>query len=153
VRLEDLENRARAACLDLGGPVSPEALRLLCCDATVIPIVLDGAGQPLDVGRATRTIPDGLRRAVAARDRGCAHPGCDRPPSWCECHHIVAWQHGGPTALQNLVMLCRAHHHQIEATDWIVRIRDGLPEFIPPAWIDPSRTPRRKALSHRIRAG
>jgi 5-methylcytosine-specific restriction protein A len=153
VRLEDLENRARAACLDFAGPVSPEALRLLCCDATVIPIVLDGAGQPLDVGRATRTIPDGLRRAVAARDRGCAHPGCDRPPSWCECHHIVAWQHGGPTALQNLVMLCRAHHRQIEATDWIVRIRDGLPEFVPPAWIDPNRTPRRKALPHLARAG
>ena len=74
VRLEDLENRARAAALDFGGRLSPESLRMLCCDAAVVPIVFDGAGQPLDVGRATRTIPDGLRRAVAARDRGCAHP-------------------------------------------------------------------------------
>jgi 5-methylcytosine-specific restriction protein A len=153
VRLEDLENRARAACLDLGGPLTPESLRMLCCDATAVPIVLNGAGQPLDVGRATRTIPDGLRRAVAARDRGCAHPGCDRPPSWSECHHITAWQHGGPTALDNLVMLCRAHHRQIETTDWTVRIRNGLPEFIPPAWIDATRTPRRKPLLHPIRAG
>jgi hypothetical protein len=71
IRLEDLENRARAACLDFG----------------VAPIVLSGTGQPLDVGRITRTIPDGLRRAVAARDRGCAHPGCGRPVSWTECHH------------------------------------------------------------------
>ena len=52
---------------------------MLCCDAAVVPIVMDGKGQPLDVGRITRTIPDGLRRAVAARDRGCAHPGCGRP--------------------------------------------------------------------------
>jgi 5-methylcytosine-specific restriction protein A len=108
VRLEDLENRARAGCLDFGGPVSPDALRMLCCDGAVVPIVLDGAGQPLDVGRITRAIPDGLRRAVAARDRGCAHPGCDRPPSWCECHHIVPWEHGGDTKLSNLAMLCRA---------------------------------------------
>ena len=84
IRLDDLENRARAGCLDFGGPVAPESLRMLCCDAAVVPIVLNGKGQPLDVGRATRTIPDGLRRAVAARDRGCAHPGCGRPPSWCE---------------------------------------------------------------------
>ena len=152
VRLEDLENRARAACLDFGGSVSPESLRMLCCDAAVVPIVLDGAGQPLDVGRATRAIPDGLRRAVAARDRGCAHPGCDRPPSWCECHHIEPWECGGETALNNLAMLCRAHHRQIHSTEWICRILDGLPEFIPPAWIDPERRPRRKALPHLARA-
>ena len=60
VRLEDLENRARAACLDFGGVATPGALRMLCCDAAVVPIVMDGAGQPLDVGRVTRTIPDGF---------------------------------------------------------------------------------------------
>jgi 5-methylcytosine-specific restriction protein A len=152
VRLDDLENRARAAALDFGGTVSPESLRMLCCDAAVVPIVMDGAGQPLDVGRITRTIPDGLRWAVAARDRGCAHPGCDRPASWCECHHIVPWEHGGETKLSNLAMLCRAHHRQIHSTEWICRIRDGLPEFIPPAWIDPERRPRRKALPHLARA-
>ncbi|WP_433555778.1 DUF222 domain-containing protein [Pseudonocardia xinjiangensis] len=70
VRLEDLENRARAACLDFGGTLSPESLRMLACDAAVVPVVLNGKGQPLDVGRVTRTIPDGLRRAIAARDRG-----------------------------------------------------------------------------------
>ena len=95
IRLEDLENRARAGCLDFGGPVAPQALRMLCCDARVVPIVMNGQGQPLDVGRVTRTIPDGLRRAVAARDRGCAHPGCGRPVSWCEVHHATAWEHGG----------------------------------------------------------
>ena len=150
IRLEDLENRARAAMLDFGGKLSPESLRLLACDAAVVPIVMNGAGQPLDVGRATRTIPDGLRRAVAARDRGCAHPGCDRPPSWCEVHHVVPWEDGGPTSLGNLVMLCRAHHRQMHFTEWIVRIRDGLAEFIPPAWIDLEQRPRRKPLPHLI---
>jgi hypothetical protein len=152
VRLEDLQNRARAACLDFGGTVSPESLRMLCCDAAVIPIVLNGKGQPLDVGRITRTIPDGLRRAVAARDRGCAHPGCGRPASWCEVHHVVEWENGGPTRLDNLVMLCRVHHRQIHSTDWTVRIRDGLPEFIPPPWIDPEQRPRRRALPHLVGA-
>jgi 5-methylcytosine-specific restriction protein A len=146
IRLDDLQNRARAACLDFGGTVAPGALRTLCCDAAAVPIVLDGKGQPLDVGRATRTIPDGLRRAVAARDRGCAHPGCDRPPAWCECHHLVPWELGGETKLSNLAMLCRAHHRQIHSTEWICRIRDGLPEFVPPRFIDPLQRPRRKAL-------
>ena len=148
IRLEDLENRARAAVLDFGGKLSAESLRLLTCDAAVVPIVMNGAGQPLDVGRATRTVPDGLRRAVAARDRGCAHPGCDRPPSWCEIHHVVPWEQGGPTSLENLVMVCRAHHRQHHVTDWIIRIRDGLPEFIPPVWIDLEQRPRRKPLPH-----
>ena len=148
IRLEDLENRARAACLDFGGPVAPESLRMLCCDAAVVPIVMSGKGQPLDVGRITRTIPDGLRRAVAARDRGCSHPGCGRLASWCEIHHLIPWEHGGATKLSNLAMLCKVHHRQIHSTEWICRIRDGLPEFIPPGWIDPDQRPRQRGLPH-----
>ena len=150
IRLDDLENRARAGCLDFGGPIPPGSLRMLCCDAAVVPIVLNGKGQPLDIGRATRTIPDGLRRAVAARDRGCAHPGCGRPPSWCEVHHIVEWELGGETKLSNLAMLCRVHHRQVHSTEWVVRIRDGLPEFIPPKWLDFDQRPRRRALPHLV---
>jgi Domain of unknown function (DUF222)/HNH endonuclease len=148
IGLEDLEGRARAAMLDFGGRLSPEALRLLACDAAVVPIVMNGAGQPLDVGRARRTIPDGLRRAVAARDRGCAR--CGKPPSWCEVHHIVEWENGGETKLSNCVMLCKTCHRLIHFTDWMIRLRDGLPEFIPPAWIDPDRHPRRRPQPHLI---
>ncbi|MCO1659322.1 HNH endonuclease signature motif containing protein [Pseudonocardia humida] len=144
VRLADLENRARAACLDLGGTPTPAALRALCCDAKVIPNVLDGDSQPLDIGREARTIPLPIRRAIVARDHGCAHPGCDRPPSWCEIHHIKEWARGGHTKTDNLVMLCWTHHQEIHSTEWLVRIaRDGLPEFIPPAWLDKERKPRR----------
>jgi hypothetical protein len=142
VRLEDLENRARAACLDFGGSLSPESLRMLCCDAAVVPIVLAGKGQPLDVGRATRTIPDGLRRAVAARDGGCAR--CGRPASWCEVHHLVPWERGGATSLANCVMVCRACHRLVHHAGWDVRLVDGRPEFHPPPWIDPLRRARRR---------
>ena len=152
IRLEDLENRARAGCLDFGGPVAPESLRMLCCDAAVVPIVMNGKGQPLDVGRMTRTVPDGLRRAVAARDCGCAHPGCGRPMSWAEIHHIREWECGGETRLDNLVALCRVHHRQIHSTEWVVRIGDGLPEFVPPKWIDFEQKPRRRALPHLVEA-
>ncbi|MHA6783659.1 DUF222 domain-containing protein [Pseudonocardia saturnea] len=106
IRLEDLEHRARAAILDYGGTISPASLRTLACDTNIIPIVLGGNGQPLDIGQSTRVIPDGLRRAVTARDHGCAHPGCDRPPSWCDIHHVEHWSHHGPTEINNLVMLC-----------------------------------------------
>ena len=142
VGLADLEHRARAACLDFGGTLSPAALRMLACDASVVPVVLGGAGQPLDVGRATRTIPDGLRRAVTARDRGCAR--CGRPPSWCEVHHLIPWEDGGETKLANLIMLCRVCHRLVHHAGWDVRLVSGLAEFVPPAWIDPQRRPRRR---------
>ena len=121
---------------------------MLACDAAVVPIVLGGNSQPLDVGRATRTIPDGLRRAVAARAGGCEYPGCGRPPSWCEVHHVISWQDGGPTAIHNCVMVCRVHHRLLHHSEWIVRLRDGFPEFIPPAWIDPQQQPRAAPRPH-----
>ncbi|MGI9002211.1 MAG: DUF222 domain-containing protein [Pseudonocardia sp.] len=89
------QERARAAMLDFGGTLTPETLRMLACDAAVVPIVMNGLGQPLDVGRSKRTIPDGLRRAVAARDRGCAFPGCGRTVSWTGVF-LVTCEHGRP---------------------------------------------------------
>lgn len=145
IRLEDLERRARTALLDFGSHLHPADLRMLACDARVVPVVLGGAGQPLDVGRAQRTVPDGIRRAVLARDGGCAFPGCDRPPSWCDIHHIQHWQHLGVTAVHNCIALCRMHHRLLHKdSGWTVRIRNGLPEFTPPTWIDPDQIPRRK---------
>ena len=139
VWLADLERRACAACLDFGSTLSPASLRMLACDATVIPVVLGGAGQPLDIGRPTRTIPDGLRRAVAVRDGGCAR--CGRPPSWCGVHHVLPWEHGGETKIANLVMLCRVCHRLVHHAGWEVRLMGGCAEFVPPAWIDPCGGP------------
>jgi 5-methylcytosine-specific restriction protein A len=89
-------------------------------------------------------VPEGLRRAVTARDRGCAFPGCDRPPAWCQIHHIVAWEHLGPTAIDNLVMVCVAHHRLAHHSGWEIGMVRGRPEFVPPGWIDPVRRPRRQ---------
>jgi hypothetical protein len=72
----------------------------------------------LDVGRRTRTVPPAIRTALVVRDRGCAFPGCDRPPSWTDAHHLEHWADGGPTALDNLVLLCRRHHRAVHEGGW-----------------------------------
>ena len=131
--------------VDWGGPISAHAVRRIACDCKVLPVVLGSAGQPLDVGRSTYTVPQSLRQALIARDGGCAWPGCDRPPQWCDAHHIIPWTHGGTTALHNIVMLCGFHHdhaHDPQA-GWTIQLNPhGRPEFLPPTWIDPTRTPR-----------
>ncbi|MEO3774117.1 DUF222 domain-containing protein [Micromonospora sp. B9E7] len=130
--------------LDTGLQLTPEAVRRLACDAAILPAVLGGAGQPLDIGRQRRLITGPLRRALVLRDRGCAFPGCDRPPRWCAAHHVRHWADGGPTSLDNAVLLCGHHHRHIHHSDWAVQIAgDGRPEFVPPAWLDPDQLPRR----------
>ncbi len=90
----------------------------LLCDCNIARMILGPDSQPLDVGRAQRAVPRWLRRAVAQRDRHCRYPGCDRRPHRCEVHHVIAWTHGGPTALSNLVLLCPYHHHVIHRAGW-----------------------------------
>lgn len=120
--------------MDHTGPLSPTSARRLACDARIIPVVLGGEGQPLDVGRSQRLVTLPQRRALTARDRGCAFPGCDRPPTWCDAHHIVHWSDGGPTDLDNLVLVCRHHHRRIHHDGWQVTMGpSGFPEFSPPA--------------------
>ncbi|MFM2437350.1 MAG: putative nucleic acid binding and endonuclease domain, partial [Actinomycetota bacterium] len=82
----------------------------LTCDAQITRLVLDPESRPLNLGRATRTIPTHLRRALDARDGGCIIPGCDRPPGWCEAHHVTHWADGGNTDIANLALTCAKHH-------------------------------------------
>ncbi|MGH3796265.1 MAG: DUF222 domain-containing protein [Pseudonocardiaceae bacterium] len=98
---EALRTALGAATLDHGQSISAADARRLACDATVIPVVLGGDSEPLDVGRAMRTVPRGIRRALVARDRGCSFPGCDRPPGLCDGHHVQFWADGGPTSVAN----------------------------------------------------
>jgi hypothetical protein len=89
--------------------------------------------QPLEVGRATRTVARAQRTALVVRDGGCGFPGCDRPQSWCEAHHLRHWLHGGPTDLANLVLLCRAHHRAVHEGGWqLGRDPDGRLTATPP---------------------
>ncbi|MFG1843244.1 DUF222 domain-containing protein [Micromonospora sp. NPDC049175] len=141
---DGLTRQLGAGALDIGSHLTPEAVRRLACDAAILPAVLGGAGQVLDVGRQRRLVTGPLRRALALRDRGCAFPGCDRPPRWCAAHHIRHWADGGPTSLDNSVLLCGHHHRHLHRAEWTVRLGgDGHPEFVPPAWLDPDRIPRR----------
>ncbi|MDG4808593.1 DUF222 domain-containing protein [Micromonospora sp. WMMD1120] len=145
-----LAGQVGAGALDTGLHLTPDTVRRLACDATVLPAVLGGAGQVLDVGRQRRLVTGPLRRALILRDGGCAFPGCDRPPRWCDAHHIRHWADGGTTSLDNAVLLCGHHHRHLHRTQWRVRLGDdGHPEFVPPAWLDPDQLPRRNHYHRR----
>ncbi len=138
-----------ARLLSAGEPISASALRQLACDADVLPAVLNGPTQPLDVGRTQRLVTGPIRAALELRDRGCAFPGCRKPPSACHAHHIIPWWLGGVTALVNLVLLCPHHHNIVEpsrlpgADRWTIELRpDGVPQVRPPAYVDRARAPR-----------
>ncbi|MFZ1115695.1 MAG: HNH endonuclease signature motif containing protein, partial [Propionibacteriaceae bacterium] len=98
---------------------------------------------PLALGRSQRLASKGQTMALIARDAGCSFPGCTHPPAWCDRHHILDWILGGPTDLDNLTLLCRYHHTHFLQKGWTCRINtDGLPEWIPPWWIDQDQQPR-----------
>jgi hypothetical protein len=106
------------------GPIDPEDVRKLLCDCSVSRVVTGPRGEVLDVGRSRRTVPPPMRRALVVRDDGCRFPGCNRPSGWCDAHHVVHWSAGGPTALDNLVLLCDRHHHVVHVPGWTVKF-DG----------------------------
>lgn len=108
-----------------GVPIAAATARRIACDAGIVPIVLSGSGQPLDVGRAKRLATAGQRVALRAVHSTCAAKGCDMPFAWCEIHHIVAFEFFGPTDLNNLVPLCSRHHHLIHDGGWEL-FRDPL---------------------------
>jgi len=99
--------------LDHVGPVTPETARRLACDSSLMRVMMSGRSEPLDVGRRTPVVPPAMRRAVVVRDRHCRFPGCDRPHTWCDAHHVVHWADGGDTAVRNLLLLCRRHHRMV----------------------------------------
>ncbi len=126
----DVNGSSWTSELDHAGPVDAHAARRLACDATVMRVVLSGRSEPLDIGRRTAVIPPSMRRAVIVRDRRCRFPGCDRPHTWCDAHHVVHWADGGPTAARNLLLLCRRHHRKVhERGGFQLELLDGRPVF------------------------
>ncbi|MEC3979501.1 HNH endonuclease signature motif containing protein [Amycolatopsis sp. H20-H5] len=147
IPLDVLRSGLGTACLDLTETISATEARIIACDCGIIPAVLGTASEPLDLGRMKRFVTQGQRRALQLRDRGCAFPGCKRKPKHTQAHHILEWVLNGLTNLDNLVLLCGHHHRLIHCSAWEVRIAtDGLPEFIPPDYLDPLRKPRRNTL-------
>jgi hypothetical protein len=105
-----------------GTPLNPETARRLACDCGLIPMVLGAASEPLDVGRTQRLVTPTIRRALAVRDGGCRFPGCDRPATWCDAHHLKHWVHGGHTCLENMILLCRRHHVMVHECGWSIHL-------------------------------
>jgi hypothetical protein len=124
---------AEPAQLAWVGPVTASESQLVGCDATISRILMYGPSMVLDVGRATRTIPPAIRRAVVARDRTCVAPGCHRPPEHCDVHHVKFWGQGGATSLDNTVLVCRRHHRMIHQLGFRVVVdRSGRRSINPP---------------------
>jgi hypothetical protein len=130
------------------GPVGPGLVGVLACDAVIERVLLAPHGALLDLGRAVRTITPPQRRALTARDRGCVIPGCTALAEWCHGHHVVWWEHLGPTDKNNLALVCTRHHGQIHAGIWDLKMIDGIPWARPPSWIDPQRRWTRNTYHH-----
>ena len=125
---------ARAGRTDDGLTVSAATIRRWACDADILPVVLGRHSEVLDVGRRHRLVTPALWQALVVRDAGCTFPSCTRPPIMCQAHHILHWADGGPTSLDNLVLLCGHHHRHLHHTPWQVTLNptDHRPDFTPP---------------------
>ncbi|HET9850003.1 MAG TPA: DUF222 domain-containing protein [Candidatus Dormibacteraeota bacterium] len=123
---------APAGQLEWGGTVPAETVRRLACDSAISRII--GRGElEYETTHATRTIPPSTRRALVARDGHCVFPGCDRPAPWCEGHHLVFWADGGPTKIDNLGLVCNAHHRKVHEDGWRLERKNDRWVATPPA--------------------
>src|SRR5438552_1042877 len=123
---------APAGELEWGGTIPAETVRRMACDSAITRIT--GLGElEQEITHAARTIPPSTRRALVARDQHCVFPGCDRPPPWCDGHHLVFWGDGGPTKLENLGLVCGSHHRKVHEEGWkLQRGKDGRWIATPP---------------------
>jgi hypothetical protein len=110
---------------DNGTFLDQGTLQAMLCDCTLHRVMLKGGSSILDYGRAVRTFPANLWASLVIRDQHCRVPGCDAPPEQCDAHHVVPWERGGLTNLENGVLKCRRHHHQHHRTK-------GLTESLAP---------------------
>lgn len=112
--IDGAEHRERTARIEHTGDLIPiEHVQRLLCDAVIQPLVLDRDDHDLRLGRRQRLFSRHQRRALGGRDRGCRAPGCSFPPAWCEAHHVQPWSLGGTTDIDNAILLCSFHHHEV----------------------------------------
>ncbi|TCM46798.1 HNH endonuclease signature motif containing protein [Kribbella sp. VKM Ac-2568] len=154
IDLKDLTDAGAHAVGTLvhGEGLSAGAIRRLACEAQIIPIVLGANSEPLDVAMAQRFVNRAIRRALNARDKGCVV--CKAPPIFCDAHHLISWIDNGPTALTNLVLLCRRHHIDTHHGHWTITLHHGAVTVARPAWAEPGPTRTRyrtPTTSHRDR--
>ena len=127
--LADLD-AAGVATLDTGGRISAAEARRLACRAGIIPMVLGGRSQVLDLGRKRRFHTEGMRLAMGVRDGGCTAEGCEAPPGLCHAHHDAAWSAGGHTNLDTGRLLCPHHHRRLHDPSYeVTRLPSGKVQF------------------------
>ena len=122
--------------------ISIASVERLACDGGLQPILFDDDGQSLNLGRTQRLHNSRQRAVISARDGGCIEPGCDRPPSWTEVHHINEFSKGGNTDVADGVCLCRYHHMLVHNNGWKIDRKNGRYWLVPPPDIDPQQRPR-----------
>lgn len=115
---------APAGEMEHAGVVAASTAQRLACDATVTRVLLDVHSAIVDVGRSERVVPGATRRALNVRDKGCRWSGCDRTASWTAAHHLIHWARGGPTDMDNLVLLCAHHHWLAHEGGWQIALTD-----------------------------
>lgn len=107
-------------------PIAANSVQRLACDCSVTRVLLEQESVVVDVGRSKRVLSGPLRRALKARDGHCQWPGCDRPASRCDGHHLVHWINGGSSNLSNLVLMCHRHHWLVHEGGWqLIKTEDG----------------------------
>jgi hypothetical protein len=126
IGLDQLQQACRGAGLTLGGaPLSIGTVRRLACDAQVIPAVLGSRGEVLEQGRAERLFNRAQIRHLWLRDRHCTFPGCTKPATWCDAHHLVHWADGGPSDTDNGALLCQRHHTVVHTNRYAGQVVSG----------------------------
>ncbi len=112
IGLDSLQNQLGTGTIIGGEALSATAVRRLACTADIIPVVLGGKGEILDLGRSRRLFSPAQRKAMALRDQQCRGEGCTVPASWCEAHHWKPWSEGGKTDIDDGVLFCTFDHHR-----------------------------------------
>ncbi len=126
IGLDQLQQSCRGAGLTLSGePLSIETVRRLACDAQVIPAVLGSRGEVLNQGRAERLFTGAQIRHLWLRDGHCTFPGCSKPATWCDAHHLVHWADGGPTDTDHGALLCQRHHTLVHTSRYAGQVITG----------------------------
>jgi hypothetical protein len=153
IGLEELLNKAGLAETSDGSTLTPDQLLRIADEADIWPTIINQHNIPLALGRTRRIATPGQTMALHVRDAGCSFPGCTHPPSYCDRHHIIDWINGGFTDLDNLTLLCRYHHTHFLQKGWTCRMNaDGLPEWVPPWWIDQDQRPQINTRIRRLNA-
>ncbi|UFS59572.1 HNH endonuclease signature motif containing protein [Subtercola endophyticus] len=146
--LDDVVSGRGVGWIDgINEPVPASVVAQTLCHADIVTTLFGAHGEVLHLGKTRRLFSAAQNRALANRDGGCVWKGCNRPPQFCESHHVVDWKDDtyapGVTDVCNGALLCKFHHNHLHTADWRLVMVDGVPHLIPPKWVDHEQRPQR----------